>query len=166
MNGVIHFHSGSKSFDIFRRHFGDGGILGSTRIAAVLNGRTDNKIIYDGRDNVYLDCHHDTLESIAKKTYENDLEYFVGSVAKLDGGNIESEMVDSDVLKQINLSESPEDTDIIESPIYDGGNPTIDDLIKNIQKEIPIKNEPKLTSELETDVEYNGSFRTKYVRLN
>jgi hypothetical protein len=151
---------------MFRRHFGDGGMLSSTRIADVIKGGTDDKIIYDGHNNVYLDCHHDILESIAKKTYEEDLEYFIGSVPKHDGGNIESEMVDSDVLKQINLSDLPEDIDTSASPIYEGGNHNIDDLIKDIQNDIPINNESKFTSELETDVEYNGSLKTKYVRLN
>jgi len=162
MNNVIHFHAGSKSLIMFRRHFGNGGLFGSTRIADVINGGTDDKIVYDGHNNVYIDCHHDVLESIAKKTYDDDLEYFIGSVPKQDGGIIESEMVDSDVLKQINLSDLPEDMDTTESPIYDGGNPNIDDLVKNIQKDIPTKT----TSELETDIEYNGSFKTKYVRLN
>lgn len=169
MNNIIHFHAGSKSFIIFRRHFYDNGILSFTKIKDVLEGKLDDKIIYDGNNNVYIDCHNDILENIAKMTYENDIQYFTKPIEKpfgvLSGGEKETEFIDSDVLKNITLSDSPNiDTtsDILsDKQIY---NTNIDDLVSDIENDI--SNKKNSTSELETDIEYNGSIKTKYVKLN
>lgn len=163
MNNIIHFHAGSKSFIIFRRHFYDNGILSFTKIKDVLEGKLDDKIIYDGNNNVYMDCHDDILESIAKMTYENDIQYFTKSTEALSGilsgGEIETEFIDSDALKNITLSDSP--NILSDKQIY---NTNIDDLVSDIENDI--SNKKNSTSELETDIEYNGSIKTKYVKLN